>query len=753
MKRYERLAMAGFGRRFFMAVTLACGWLGGLAGAGGGQLLKNGGFDQIMVGWSIPNQLVPWIPYLHPAGKVSLHPMEFGYNGVVLRQALNVTGIAGQTVAGAIDLGSDWQMPEGNTVVIYIKYIDNTGSEHSQALIRPANSAVPVGSMSTFTGGFTFPANAAKLVSLEIAKESFGEAMADNISLTSATLVPSAVPRFDKVEPSVVAYGQSFTITGNGFAGAVAPEVLLNGSAGGLQVTAWTNTSVTVMASTPAASGALELKVGGTRCSELRQLTISSPHCVLEMGQSSFQTIAGMPVDIPVWVDMRNGYSPVGGLSLQVLKGASVVPSVVAPQVTRTGGTFVRIQSSSLTPGNNRLRIRGSGGGYTTADSLVDVTLEVAASGSFSVDGVAVTSYTSTTQGVRGISLNRLNSAGQPLLTQAPITWTSTKPAVCEVFVDSGWGGNQLLLHGSGAATVKATTPDGMTYNLPITVNLPASPRILTFAVSPASMDNSGTMAGEVVTVLNVPITSSSISYPNGIVLGDYTYGPDNQSITRSLSTTAGMPPGVYKLDTTASSMQRSTKLMVYNAAGKGLVTGRIMRFGGFDAYMHLMGNIEFYDAGGNKVTPGAGDSDLMISAFGTNVYQAAYLDPGVYRIRWVDEITKETKWWPNANSFAEAAPVTVAANTVTSGVDFFFGEKAKTPPVQVGSPVRDAVTRTLDISIQTVQGESYQLQRSESMQENTWYPITEIWGDGTILTLRDTAATGAKAFYRVLSK
>jgi hypothetical protein len=118
-----------------------------------------------------------------------------------------------------------------------------------------------------------------------------------------------------------------------------------------------------------------------------------------------------------------------------------------------------------------------------------------------------------------------------------------------------------------------------------------------------------------------------------------------------------------------------------------------------------------------------------------------------------VDEITKETKWWPNANSFAEAAPVTVAANTVTSGVDFFFGEKAKTPPVQVGSPVRDAVTRTLDISIQTVQGESYQLQRSESMQENTWYPITEIWGDGTILTLRDTAATGAKAFYRVLSK
>jgi hypothetical protein len=58
-----------------------------------------------------------------------------------------------------------------------------------------------------------------------------------------------------------------------------------------------------------------------------------------------------------------------------------------------------------------------------------------------------------------------------------------------------------------------------------------------------------------------------------------------------------------------------------------------------------------------------------------------------------------------------------------------------------------------LDISIQTVQGESYQLQRSESMQENTWYPITEIWGDGTILTLRDTAATGAKAFYRVLSK
>ena len=497
------------------------------------------------------------------------------------------------------------------------------------------------------------------------------------------------------------------------------------------------------------------MKVAGTPACERRQLGISSPHCALKLAKSSFTTIAGMPVELPLWVDMRNGYAPAGGLALTVKKGSTSVPITVTPQITRTGGTFVRIPSSALTPGTNRLAIRGSGGGYTTPDVFFDIILEVAASGTFTVQNATVTSYTATRQGSVPLFLERFDAAGSPLQTEAPIKWTSTKPHLCEAFVDSGFGGTQLLIHGPGSAIIKATTPDGLVYSLPVTVTLPASPRILTFTMSPTSIDNSGLQSGDVITELNVPITESSISYPNGFEFGFPTWSTDNKWMSRPVTPVAGLAPGVYKFDTTASSMQRSTKVTIVNAVGKGRISGRVTVFGGGEMghYMHLIGYVEFYDAGGNKVTPGAGDEDLLISAFGTDTYQAAYLDPGVYRVRWVDEITGKATWWPNADTFADAAAVTVTADTLTSGVHFFLGETAKTPPELAGAPVFNAETQTCGIPIQTERNTRYELQRSETMLEGSWYSVSELWGDGTVQNIMDGTATADMEFYRVRQK
>lgn len=736
-------------------MAAACGWLALGASSNATELLSNGQFDQVLVDWTVPQELDPWIPYNHPAGTVSLNPSVGDYMGTLLGQPLNVTGIAGQTVTGSIDLGAEWALSEGNTFVVYVTYLDDAGAKHREALIRPANAAIPAGSMATFTGNFTFPGNAAKLVGLEVDRETWGDADADNLSLTSPTLTAGPVPHLDAVSPATVAYGQSFTITGTGFGGPTAPEVLLNGGADGLQVTGWTDTSITVAVSSPAASGTLEVNVGGTAACERRQVAISSPHCLIKPGETSFHTIAGIPVTLPVWVDMRNGFAPVGGVDLQVMKGTVPVTTVTAPAVTRSGGALVTIPPGALTAGPNRLSIRPVGGGFSGAESFFDVFLEVAASGSFLFDGAPQASVTATKQGKIWFFLQLSDASGNPLESFPPAVWTSTNPVVCEVHTDPQWGGTELLIHTTGTATITGSTPDGRTYDLPVTVTLPETPVILTWNAQYPTMDNSGTTENKLFAALDVPMYSTSVGYSNGFDVGGSVWGAENKSITWDFTTTPGMAPGTYLFNLSAASLQRSVKVTVVNAADKGMVTGKVVNLeGGGEHHMHLMGTLEFYDAGGNKVTPGAGEEDLFISAFGTDAYQAAYLDPGVYRVRWVDQMSGAAQWWPNANTFADAAPVTVVAGGVAPGINFFTGgSTAASPPTLAGQTTYDAASHTFGIPVQTVEGVSYELQRSDSMREGTWFTVAEIWGDGTAQTLRDTTATGPKGFYRVLRK
>lgn len=748
--------VADYRKSAWIPLAVACGWLALADRPEAAELLTNRQFDQVLVDWTVPQDLEPWIPYKHPAGTVSLNPSVGDYMGTLLGQPLNVTGIAGQTVTGSIDLGAEWALSEGNTFVVYATYLDDTGAKHREALIRPANTAIPAGSMATFTGNFTFPTNAAKLVGLEVDRETWGDADADNLSLTSPTLTAGPVPHLGLVSPATVAYGQSFTITGTGFAGATAPEVLLNGAADGLQVTGWTDTSITVAVSSPAASGTLEVNVGGTHACELRQLEISSPHCLMKLGETSFHTIAGIPVTLPVWVDMRNGFAPAGGVDLQVMKGTVPVATVTAPAVTRSGGALVTIPPGALTAGQNRFSIRPVGGGFSGADSFFDVFLEVAASGSFLFDGTPQTSVTSTKQGKLWFFLQLSDASGNPLESLPPTVWTSTNPVVCEVHTDPQWGGTELLIHTTGTATITGSTPDGRSYDLPVTVNLPETPVILAWNAQYSTMDNSGVPENKLFAQLDVPMSSTNVGYATGFDLGGSTWGAENKSITWNFVTTPGMAPGTYLFNLTAASLQRSVKVTVVNAPAKGMVTGKVVNLGGGggEHHMHLMGSLEFYDAGGNKVTPGAGEEDLFISAFGTDTYQAAYLDPGVYRVRWVDEMSGTTQWWPNANTFADASPVTVAAGGATPNINFFLGgTTATSPPTLAGPTTYDAASHTFGIPVQTVEGASYELQRSDSMREGTWFTITEIWGDGNPQTLQDTTATGAKGFYRVLRK
>lgn len=742
----------------WIPLAAACGWLALTGRPEAAELLSNRQFDQVLVNWTVPQDLEPWIPYKHPAGTVSLNPSVGGYMGTLLGQPLNVTGIAGQTVTGSIDLGAEWALSAGNTFVVYVTYLDDTGAIHREALISPANAAIPVGSMATFTGNFTFPGNGAKLVGLEVDRETWGDADADNLSLTSPTLTAGPVPHLGVVSPAAVAYGQSFTITGTGFAGATAPEVLLNGAADGLQVTAWTDTSITVAVAAPAASGTLEVNVGGTPACERRQVGISSPHCMMKLAETTFHTIPGVPVELPVWVDMRGGYSPAGGVQFQVMNGASPVSTSSTPAVIRGGGAIITIPTGSLAAGANHLTVKPTGGGFTGADSFFDVFLETPASAQFTKDGAPITGTLNvTTQGSVSFVITLLDASGVALTYQPTFAWTSSNPAACDVFLENRpWGGPQLLVNVDGDAVIHANGPGGLHFELPVHVDVPASPQMTGFDIGVNPISNSGEQQNSLVIQLNVPIHTVSWGVSDmGFVWGDSNWGGDGMSYYSSFKVNQGALPGAYLFYGSAAGMTRKAKVWVVNDPAKGMVSGRVVSFsGGGEMHMQeqIHGTLEFYDASGTKVTPGAGDADLSIFEWGKE-YHASYLDPGVYRMRWVPDMGGLPQWWPNANTFADAAPVTVAAGGVTPGINFFIGEPEASPPALAGPTSYDAAGHTFGIPVQTVSGETYELQRSDSMREGTWFTVAEIWGDGTAQTLRDATATGAKGFYRVLKK
>ena len=738
-------------RSVVCAALAACA----VAKASAGELLVNGNFDDILVGWSVPAALDPWLPYQHPQGSVSLEPEGmWDYAGPVLFQPLNVTGVANQTVSAAVALSIEWQTGPGRAVAVYLEYLDQGGVSHRQLLINPLNSEIPTETSANFTGQFTLPADAAKLTGLTVEKQFFGAISADDFSLTSATLTAGAIPRIGSATPSAVAYGDTLTIQGSGLGGATPPKVLLNGSSSGLAVTSWTDERIEVAVSTPAASGLLEVAVSDTYAPQRKQVAITSPHCALALPTNRFWTIAGMPVEVVVKTEFRNGFTAPEGVQFQVANGATPVPVTPVPAVNRPGGSLITIPTNVLAPGNNRLSIRPVGGGFNGADSFFDVFLEVANSGAFILTDTPTTTFTATRQGRQWCTVELRDAAGQPLKTVPTFAWSSTNPAVCDVHPDPMWGDVGLLVNAEGAATIRATSPDGNHYDLSVTVDLPDSPVLTACQVISPVMTNGGDQQNELVVQCNQVMTETSVTY-QALDWGDLVWGPDRKSLTWSFTTDPGAPTGTVLITAAASGVSRCVKLQIVNDPAKGLITGRVVNlFGGGGHHMHLAGTLEFYDAAGQKVTPAAGDEDLFIMAFGTDAYQAPYLDPGTYRVRWVPEMGGTPQWWPNASSFAEAGEVTITAGGTIPAIHFFLDQPPVEAPQPVGQPTYDAGSGTFSMAVQTVEGVSYQLQRSNTMADGTWFNVGEtIWGDGKDQTLQDETAEAGNGFYRVLAK
>lgn len=726
------------------------------------ELVRNGSFGQVMAEWGIPPELQPWYPYQHTTGRVVLHPDAMGYNGTVLYQSLNVTGIADQSVQASIDLGADWALPAGQSYSVVLEYLDNTPTRQFATVIAPDNSLIPVGSMGTFTGSVTFPANAVKLVGLAIVKSNYGDAYGDNVSLTHASLTGGPVPVIQTTSPSAVNYGGQVTLSGHDF-GSTPGTVTVGGSTSGVTIDSWNDTQIVLTLNDPCMGGAIIATVGGVRTTQARTVGIATPHFRVRTQGGPFVCTPGQTVRVPVFVDYRSGFSPSDGpVSLSSPSHPALVTFLPA-SVTGHGGSYVMVNTSGLAAGTHTFTVQGSAPGMlaprtATFDVEVHTVSNLTASYVSGASTPPLAGAVFVAQGPVYLSASIKDQNNAEIGYSIPFpAWSSSNPSVADIYVDSApWGGAQLLVNNTGSATITVSLPGGASWNFPISVSLPTTPKVLSHAFAAPITDNSGSTENSLYFLADNNITSFNWGVNSlGIDFGDGSWGDGGASYLGKFTVTPGQLPGQYLFYGNAGTyngpLKSSVKLTVVNAASKGLVQGRVAVSSSDSMHGDTSGELGFYDAG-------TGTLAFTRSIWSMSPdFTGAYLPPGTYKLKWTSTAPGTanglSQWYPNASSIANAQGVSVGAGGSVSEVNFFLNPVEAIPvaPVITQPPALNPATHTFGMLAATENGVTYLLQKSYTLLEDSWFTIATINGNGAAQAFEDAQATEPAAFYRIV--
>lgn len=735
------------------------------------EVLRNGDFDDVLVGWGVPAALGDALPYEAGHGAANLHPdnLDYSYRGTILYQPLNVPLAAGDAVDVSVDLRAAWTPPAGKTVAVYLEFLDAASTRHRVQVLNPTNSAISDASWSTFTVKHTPAAGLTKLVGITLDKEEDGYFYCDNVKVETPN-AGAPVPELGTVSPATVAYGGNVVLQGDHF-GATAGRVTLGGRTNGVTIQSWSNQQVVITVNDPCAGGRLVVEAAGVSTWQPRSVAISSPYYTISvkpdsMGMQSDTVIAipGQKPRFAVFAGFRNGFEPVGGIEFSVLGHGGDVVKFSANPVLHKGGTLMTFDTAALTPGLHELTVQGTGGGLLPRTATFQIDLR-------QVGNVAMVYYQNSVEvPVDGASFAAQGSVGIEVrvtdTSANDITWdiprlpiTSSNPNALEMFVDpSPWGGNTLLVHGTGSAVLTATAPDGNTWTASVSATIPADPSFTSAGFYSFPMINTPGTTNHFTFVTSGGMSSVNWGYSSlsaSIEGGDW--GPGNTSYTGTFVLGEGAKPGDYLFNASASvggqNITTRRRLQVVNAPTTGMVQGHVAQQGGVMHGHGATGLLEFYDAAsGNKLF----ERDIWEWS---NDYTAAHIEPGLYKLRWVPQgyggNLPEPQWFSNAGSLANAQAVLVQANTTTNHVNFFLSpsDVLPPPPEIVGEPVCNPSTGVFSLAIQTEPDVQYELQKSTSLFDQSWWPVAWAYGDGTEQSLQDSDATGVKGFYRVVRK
>lgn len=745
-----------------------------LVGHAQSELLRNGAFDEVLANWTLPSALAGQAIYIHdgPGGHVNLHTESPGYTGTVLRQNLNISGIANQTMNASLDLKATWPM-SGHTIELAVEFSRSDGSITRSTILAPDNSTISDANFTTITGSYPFPADAVRLLALTLDKVGNGNFDADHVSLTSS-LSSGTLPMLSQVSPSRVSYGDTVQISGSDF-GTTQGSVLIGDRDTGIAIDSWSDSLIEITVSDPCAGGPLSVILpDNTRTGEQAEIGITSPYFTATRFQASgFDPELDIPIAVPgqvvpciVDVDCHNGCVPVGGITFSIPEapGAAFHPA----NISGDGGTCIGIDTSGLTPGLHTFTITANASGFAprTFPLTIDLrnpgipTLEYLVDQSTNSWAPMPNPFPLTSQTMTPIRAVLLDDGSNDITPYVDLVFTICNPSVIQVWnASSPWDHSVVMPQDNGSCTITVNGPGTIHAANPVTVSVPESPKIVIYTIDPtdAAIDNSGTSTFTMTVTASQTMTGFSWSNPGGVVTSiDGEFSNENRTYTATLQVNADTMPGSYRLDVSATipggGVSRSKLFTVINTPTTGMLTGHQALMRNPSHWHGATGTIEFYDS-----STGLMAFERMFPWSESWDYSLPNIPLGTYKLLCKVEQGPGyplPQWFDNAYNIANSKEVVITAGSTTQNMNFFLDLLPDTlSPVPGGSdPQYNPATHQFQCTAAVEDGFSYELWKSTSFKNGSWYRVASGMGSPSA-TFTDNNATESKGFYKLIRK
>jgi len=755
------------------------------------NLLQNGSFNGSLNGWIVNPALQtgtpPWTPLLADGSGVSLHPVSYSFKGTILyqnlNQNLNVTGIAEKQVTLQARLWQVYSPPYQNTVAFYLTYVDNTGAFHRVKVYNPLNSDISIDpAASTVSASYPFDGSASKLVKLEIVKEGDGEFHVDDVALSADGLTSGTIPALSTISATSGPYGTALTITGVNF-GTTAGKVAIGGVS--VTVNSWSDTSISVTPVAPAHSGNVIVIADGVESNPSQTFTVTSPCFNVELVTYSAKVIQGQQAEFLIKTSFFNHFTTTDGITLRLQGGdaetLSDKTSFALVPIKSPGGAILRIATGNLAAGNYTADIVAVNGAQSipagtlklqvvtvTNIKFYEMIYDSVTYASTRVDYDAEHPKTASAQGQLLIYTDVIGSDGQIFSSDfgdngVVLTEDSASAPILGIY--KRFWGYEIYAQENGGTKLRATTPDGYTAALPITVSFSTDSYItsigLTAPTGAASLVGVNTVYNNRTDPITFYASGSAaigwIGYDTS-GLGNFQmdfldkgiYSSDNKSVTLTfnlLNLPADIGTALLHASTASGKASAVVPLTTVNDPATGLLAFFIRSLDS-NAFAEMF-KIYFYGASDNQLkftkeiwTMHMGNKPVLVGNIPSGSYKILFapgsVSPGMD--------SAKPQWWPNAATMDSAAPVTFEADKTTSDIYYFLMPQPSGAKVTLPAPASKYFT--------SPQGGAGSIQFSVNDQgfvwaatsDSPWLRITNATGtgNGTVSYAVDANPDGA---------
>jgi len=655
--------------RLFLSILLAIASVFSAHRVQSAELLQNGGFSSGLDHWSLPIPLVKknWNPLV--SGTVQLNPPGsfLGYVDDVIYQPLNVPGVSGKTVTASLKLRKSYGDAPLKTIAVFLEYVTTGGTVVRVLAFEASNALVTdvADEWTPFQQDVSLPGNARKLTKFIIAKQNWGDFIADDASLLSTELVAGTVPHITEVSGSGQ-YGAPMTLTGTALGSPPAP-LTLNGSSIGLTPLTWTDTSIEAIVAEPALPGVPRIIQDFTESWGGTFYHLTSPTFIVSTDDTPIQLVRGSKAKWVVQVDCLNGFSSPLGMTFTVPEAPAGTAVFNPLPLRNSGGVLLTLDTTTLAAGDYDWTIQSNEAASLPRTARIRFTVHTVASIAFIQSDTVVTSLNINTQGEIPIGFELRNSSGDRLPNDDCL-FTSTAPHLLQALAYTSNGRYRLFSQDEGSATLRVTAPDGFIADLPITIAGLSANRMTHVSFTNPNPSNSGTSSSLFSASAPTNITGwgtegmLEIDPPEAftaITFGGTTIQSDPFSVVE------GQMPNVFLAYASSSGGTRYAALTVMNSLSHGAVTGRASSLDGFHG---AEGLLEFF----NPTDDSAPVLTRNIQNWQSPDFSAGAIPPGSYKVRLVSGFTGSSQYYPNTTSFADAQVLVFTAGQTLTGIDFF---------------------------------------------------------------------------------